>query len=158
MDKYSIRRDLLRKIIDERFKTIARFADAVNIPASYVSRMLSPAETPGHKRMGEDTVDKIELALGIRGYFSDFTTSTTFLADRDARLAAGGRAISAEVGMGWSDAARASFFDQSPAGYQTASPEVRSAVDRMLDQSPLNKKHCESLARMIHAYYETQEK
>lgn len=32
--------------------------------------MLYPEDKPGAKRIGEDTIDKIEAALGISGYFS----------------------------------------------------------------------------------------
>lgn len=71
MTKADLRRSLLRSLIDDRFDGIAaRFADEVGITPSYVSRMLYPEGKAGAKRIGEDSVEKIEAALGIPGYFS----------------------------------------------------------------------------------------
>lgn len=71
MTKADRRRELLRQLIQERFSGVsARFADAVGITPSYVSRMLYPEGKAGAKRIGEDSIEKIEQALGIHGYFS----------------------------------------------------------------------------------------
>ena len=71
MTKADRRRELLRHLIQERFSGVsARFADAVGITPSYVSRMLYPEGKAGAKRIGEDSIEKIERALGIHGYFA----------------------------------------------------------------------------------------
>lgn len=71
MTKADRRRELLRHLIQERFSGVsARFADAVGITPSYVSRMLYPEGKAGAKRIGEDSIEKIEQALGIPGYFA----------------------------------------------------------------------------------------
>lgn len=71
MTKADQRRQLLRRLIDDKFNGVAaRFADAVGMAPSYVTRMLYPDDKAGAKRMGEETIDKIESALSIRGYFS----------------------------------------------------------------------------------------
>jgi len=71
MDKSTIRRIHLRRLIDERFEGIAAaLADRVDIAPSSISRMLYDETKPGFKRIGEATVDKIEMELQIPGWFS----------------------------------------------------------------------------------------
>lgn len=60
MDKYAVRRKALRALIDEKYHGVnASFAKAVDIADTYVSRMLYPDGKDGRKRIGEDTVEKI---------------------------------------------------------------------------------------------------
>jgi len=71
MTKAERRRQLLRALISDRFDGIAaRFADAVGIAPSYVSRMLYADGKAGAKGIGEDSIEKIEAALNIPGYFA----------------------------------------------------------------------------------------
>lgn len=71
MTKSDRRRQLLRALIDDKFEGVAaRFANAVGITPSYVTRMLYPTGKPGAKGIGEDSIEKIEEALRIPGYFS----------------------------------------------------------------------------------------
>jgi len=80
MDKYAYRQKLLASLIQDRFDgVIARFASAVDIAPSYVSRMLYPETKAGAKRIGESTIEKIETSLGLTGYFSGVTTSENVL-------------------------------------------------------------------------------
>lgn len=103
MTKADRRRQLLRSLIDERFSGVsARFADAVGITPSYVSRMLYPEGKSGAKRIGEDSIEKIEAALGIAGYFSgatsDIETTVSTPATRGGYVRV--QQLDAEVGMG----------------------------------------------------------
>lgn len=60
MDKYALRREQLRILIDKQYDGVrAAFAKAVGIDASYVSRALYPDGKAGRKRIGEDTIEKI---------------------------------------------------------------------------------------------------
>ncbi len=71
MTKSDRRRQLLRALIDDKFEGVAaRFANAVGITPSYVTRMLYPQGKAGAKGIGEDSIEKIEDALRIPGYFS----------------------------------------------------------------------------------------
>jgi len=103
MNRADLRRTLLRRLINERFDgVIARFADAADIAPSYVSRMLYPEDKAGAKRIGEDSVDKIETALGIPGYFSGLPDADVpvvhFPARNDDYLRL--QHLDAEAGMG----------------------------------------------------------
>jgi phage repressor protein C with HTH and peptisase S24 domain len=74
MTKSDRRRQLLRALIDDKFEGVAaRFANAVGITPSYVTRMLYPQGKAGAKGIGEDSIEKIEDALRIPGYFSGKT-------------------------------------------------------------------------------------
>lgn len=71
MGKYEYRRRALQKLINTRFGgVIARFADATDMNPSYVSRMLYEPGKAGRKNIGEDTIEKVESALSVPGYFS----------------------------------------------------------------------------------------
>lgn len=61
MDKYAYRRAKLKALIRERYKGVAAsLANAVDIAPSSISRMLYPDDKAGRKRIGEDTIEKIE--------------------------------------------------------------------------------------------------
>jgi phage repressor protein C with HTH and peptisase S24 domain len=78
MTKSDRRRQLLRALIDDKFEGVAaRFANAVGITPSYVTRMLYPQGKAGAKGIGEDSIEKIEDALRIPGYFSGKTEAPT---------------------------------------------------------------------------------
>ena len=99
MTKADHRRQLLRALIDDRFDGVsARFADAVGIAASYVSRMLYPEGKAGAKGIGEDTIEKIEMALGIPGYFSGQAVSVSIPATTGDYVRV--QQLDAEAGMG----------------------------------------------------------
>jgi len=71
MNKYASRQKLLAALIQDQFDgVLARFASAVDIAPSYVSRMLYPEGKAGAKRIGENTIEKIESSLNMKGYFS----------------------------------------------------------------------------------------
>lgn len=64
MDRQEARQAWIREIINRRCGgKIATFARAIGKDASYVSRMLYPAEKKGAKGIGEDTVDLILMAF-----------------------------------------------------------------------------------------------
>lgn len=70
MDKYEQRRVTLKKLADHLGRGgITQIAEKIGKQASYVSRMLYPAEKAGFKRIGEDTVD--ELNSAFPGWFSN---------------------------------------------------------------------------------------
>jgi len=76
MNKYASRQKLLVALIQDKFDgVLARFASAVDIAPSYVSRLLYPEGKAGAKRIGENTIEKIESSLGIKGYFSGSISS-----------------------------------------------------------------------------------
>lgn len=66
MDKYERRRVHLAKIIDTRCAgVVAAFAKRIGRDASYVTRMLYPADKSGRKRMGDDLKEIIEIEFGL---------------------------------------------------------------------------------------------
>jgi len=70
MDIYAKRRELLLKLIDTKFNgTIAKFADAVDLAPSYVTRLTYEPAKSGAVNIGEKVAHKIETALNIQGYF-----------------------------------------------------------------------------------------
>jgi hypothetical protein len=67
MDKYEIRRQNLRALIDRCCGgRSATLADLIERTPSYVSRMLYPEGKEGKKRIGEDMRDLIEDALSLK--------------------------------------------------------------------------------------------
>jgi len=67
MDKYEIRRQNLRALIDSHCGgRSATLADLIARTPSYVSRMLYPEGKEGKKRIGEDMRDLIEDALSLK--------------------------------------------------------------------------------------------
>ena len=82
MDKYAIRREALRTLINNSYGGVkASFAKAADIDESYVSRLLYPDGKAGLKRIGEDTVEKISR---IHPYW--LKTATEIKATYDALL------------------------------------------------------------------------
>lgn len=72
MDKYEQRRTTLQALVNELGRGgIANIAQKIGKDASYVSRMLYPADKSGAKRIGEDTIDL--LASAYPGHFSTST-------------------------------------------------------------------------------------
>ncbi len=70
MTKSDRRRQLLRALIDDKFEGVAaRFANAVGITLLRDADA-HPTGKPGAKGIGEDSIEKIEEALRIPGYFS----------------------------------------------------------------------------------------
>ena len=64
MDKYEQRRAALQKLADSLGRGgITKIADKIGKQASYVSRMLYPEGKEGFKRIGEDTVDALNIAF-----------------------------------------------------------------------------------------------
>ena len=71
MDKYEYRRQCLMSIRDIYCGGMAaNLARRINREPSYVNRMLSDASKPGHKRIGDDMIDIIEMAFNLPGWFS----------------------------------------------------------------------------------------
>lgn len=64
MDKYEQRRNALQTLVNELGRGgIANIAQKIGKDASYVSRMLYPADKSGAKRIGEDTMDLLACAF-----------------------------------------------------------------------------------------------
>lgn len=63
MDKYEERRLALAALVKKMGRgAIGTIATRIEKDASYVSRMLYPLDKPGHKRIGEDTLDLLRAA------------------------------------------------------------------------------------------------
>lgn len=78
MDKYEIRRQKLRELIDDKYDgVVASLARESGIDPSYLSRMLYPEGKAGKKRIGEDMVEKItKIHPGCFGEYADVSMST----------------------------------------------------------------------------------
>lgn len=64
MDKYDQRRADLQRLIDSLGRgAITRVAERIGKDPSYVSRLLYPATKDGFKRIGEETVEKLDRAF-----------------------------------------------------------------------------------------------
>lgn len=72
MNKYDERRIALQRLRDRLgYGAIRQIADAIGKDPSYVSRMLYPSTKDGRKRIGEDSVDALNLAFP--GWMDDVT-------------------------------------------------------------------------------------
>lgn len=80
MDKYERRRLALQRILDVMFQgRIVDLAKKIDRDASYVSRMLYPADKKGMKRIGDDMVEHIEKAVGLPRGGMDGITPVDFI-------------------------------------------------------------------------------
>lgn len=105
MDKYELRRQRLRQLIDDQCGGIAaELAKRIGRDPSYVSRMLYPDGKAGKKRIGDDMVELIETSLGVpRGTLDGYTNPAAMGIDFDLAARSKHSAYQLEGMADWDD-------------------------------------------------------